>query len=82
MNDFIREKLEEIGRHLDFIEENTSSLERPSIQFRPTLRVLDDNRYQAVYGEGKAGGGFAVVATGRTPEEAMRNFDAEWINLS
>lgn len=47
---------------------------RPSVLYRPTLK-LDGNEWIALYGENLQEG---VVGTGRSPEEAMRDFDLSW----
>jgi hypothetical protein len=47
---------------------------RPSVLFRPRL-FRDDDVWAALYGEDQIDG---VVGLGRTPDEAMRDFDMQW----
>lgn len=47
---------------------------RPSVLFKPKLS-LDGNAWIALLGDNLQEG---VVGTGRSPEEAMRDFDISW----
>lgn len=47
---------------------------RPSVLFRPTV-TLDGDMWCALYGDNLQTG---VSAFARSPDEAMRNFDAVW----
>lgn len=48
--------------------------QRPSVLFSPKLSIVGD-QYRALFGDGIEEG---VVAFGKTPDEAMRNFDKSW----
>lgn len=45
---------------------------RPSVLFRPTLKLESNGRWVAEYGDLK------WMARGDSPEEAMREFDRLW----
>jgi len=49
-------------------------VQRPSYQFRPTLAVAPDNHYVADWGNLSEPGG-ALIGRGRTPAEALVDFD-------
>lgn len=52
----------------------SEELTRPSVLFKPKI-YMDGNSWCALYGDNLQDG---VCAFGRTPDEAMRNFDTEW----
>jgi len=52
----------------------TYEMQRPSVLFKPKLS-LDGNMWCALYGDDLQCG---VAGFGKSPDEAMRNFDIEW----
>lgn len=63
-----------VGQCSQAIQQITDEHTRPSVLFRPTL-TLDGNYWVALLGANLQEG---VVGTGRSPDEAMRDFDASW----
>lgn len=57
-------------------QEAAGEYTRPSVLHRPSLN-LDGNVWIALYGDNLQVG---VVGTGRSPDEAMRDFDLSWHN--
>ena len=54
----------------------TWELQRPAVLFRPAIS-LDGNMWCALYGDNLQDG---VAGFGRSPEEAMADFDKNWKN--
>jgi hypothetical protein len=59
----------------EMIRGSISEYERPSTLMRPKI-AIDGNQWCALYGENLQDG---VAGFGNTPEEAMRDFDKNWV---
>ena len=56
------------------IAQAAGEYERPSVLYKPKL-AIDGNQWCALYGDDLQNG---VAGFGRSPEEAMRDFDKNW----
>ncbi|MGL5904217.1 MAG: hypothetical protein ACRCZO_16160 [Cetobacterium sp.] len=68
---------ENIGHHFAMAKEDIrmifSEFNRPSVMYRPTVSK-DGDSWLAIYGDLPTG----VVGVGKSPEEAMLDFDKNW----
>lgn len=56
------------------IAQAASAYERPSVLYKPKISI-DENQWCALYGDDLQNG---VAGFGRSPEEAMWDFDKNW----